>query len=850
MYKDEQQRSETRNTRRIKRKVDDVEKASPASSRKRQAQKKTFSANKPTPSISTRRTTGSAKPKSVKVVRQALKKVVKSRTQSPKQVPATSNNALNGKEHERVTRLLKKANVDGNLLSMLEAQLQSNLPRSTDSDTAVDVRISHTLPSDTATKRDCARDAEDEDNEDEEEEKPGEFQMNQLADAENDDGSNNEECEDDVLNQDDERNAPNLGESEDEQEVSFNVECEKDFEVSDLGHGEQRDEPSNVPDSHTAPHGLSSQRMGQKLGGANSSGMLEGVDGIDDSVVLNIVGKLKRSISSAMNSSFDQILKEIRSDRESILKLREHVTELTSIITTTASAMFIKNPSSTPRTKEIHNKLCLLPALFSENFMLKVLPRVVTGFISTTINSGSACSDLEFKGIEFFSVLYFSKQPNEKKKEKFDSDIGRVYSKYRYGLLMSSFLAMQKNAFNTFRTDKIQNGAFDPNNIMEEEASTVGPSLSAILQPFWLKPGYVLSDHCTTAANKLERRGLSDSADDINHVGDSSQTHGDTQSIDMQEFSQSSGKQKLSRTGPLTQDEIATEAAGMVYKIITGTLYRSRYASKQQIYHDVLYVFSGWSHHTDIVDQATLRVQWEKPRERDLDYTTDLPHTKLVQTQDRRSKIGQEVDKSDLHNIAHLESVIAKHPELTLMIEHDVLVNGITTRLHYRVSLIEVACRALSAYITLESAAKGKHVLCADKRSLKAIVTLALGLRKLMEKAVDDLNSSPEVPWKYNSSNTKAKRGRPKRNCTHSASQAMQYKFEEVNGFILDHLQPPPSKQKEVLGQMILNLTQEEFNAKMDVNRRGTVNDNLGIAVFGNQGARIEADESQCVFGF
>ena len=69
---------------------------------------------------------------------------------------------------------------------------------------------------------------------------------------------------------------------------------------------------------------------------------------MDESVMLRIIGTLQKYISSSVNSALEEVLKEIRSDRNDVKKLREHVEGLTSIITTTASAMFIKNPSSHP----------------------------------------------------------------------------------------------------------------------------------------------------------------------------------------------------------------------------------------------------------------------------------------------------------------------------------------------------------------------------------------------------------------------------------------------------------------------------------------------------------------------
>lgn len=255
------------------------------------------------------------------------------------------------------------------------------------------------------------------------------------------------------------------------------------------------------------------------------------------------------------------------------------------------------------------------------------------------------------------------------------------------------------------------------------------------------------------------------------------------------------------------------------------------------------------------MDQSTMTLKWEKPVSGAVDFFDTVARTTVVNPQDRQSNIGQEAEQADLNNTTHLEKLISEHPEFCLVIEHDVMVNSTVRRLRYRVNLIEVICRALASYSTLESAAKGTDALCAHKHSLRAIVCLALCLRYLMEKPVEDLNANSDVPWKHNT-NTKAKRGRPLRNGIASPTASNSYNlpnyiFTAVRDIGLDNLQPPPSKQKEILNQMVLNLTDEEFNAKsFNGNIQSVFNDSVGVAVVANQGGRIEADESQGVFGF
>lgn len=131
-------------------------------------------------------------------------------------------------------------------------------------------------------------------------------------------------------------------------------------------------------------------------------------------------------------------------------------------------------------------------------------------------------------------------------------------------------------------------------------------------------------------------------------------------------------------------------------------------------------------------------------------------------------------------------------------------------------------------------------------------------MRKIIEQAIIDLGSAPDVPW-HNNKAIDGKRGRP--NGSNGASdtqrrasaRATTYSFQEVDGMNIDQLQPSRSKQRELLNQTILNMTKEEFDARnLDTNSSitATIRDNIDTEQGINRGARIQADESQCVFRF
>ena len=130
-----------------------------------------------------------------------------------------------------------------------------------------------------------------------------------------------------------------------------------------------------------------------------------------------------------------------------------------------------------------------------------------------------------------------------------------------------------------------------------------------------------------------------------------------------------------------------------------------------------------------------------------------------------------------------------------------------------------------------------------------------------MEKAVDDLSLSTDVPWENNAC-TKGRLGRPKRTSTaaqqtsnvqSSLDRSNRYTFETVDGMSLDQILPPPSKQRELLNQMVLNLTEEEYRSRTlsDTNSNSAQvhgsNDNDARDLNND---RIKPNESEGVFRF
>lgn len=650
-------------------------------------------------------------------------------------------------------------------------------------------------------------------------------------------------------------------ESDGEQDVSFSNVAEKTPAPKqpqlDPIVNHVRNEAGNVQfpvlNGDSQPNSLANHTVGNP----RSSSITE-IQG-DDSVVINMINIAKESIMKCVNSSVERIFVELKRQNDAVQKLHEHVTNLSTIVSVTASSVFVKQPSANPRTKDIHSQICLLPALFTDVFMSHILAKCLIGYGLKISKDSTNSNDYEKNGLELLNVMFFSKQPNEKTKDIFLTSLGKKFSQFRFGMLMTSFLVMQKNYFNTFLSDNesdisgLMSGLTDNSQggngtIAPESVSITGWS-PKMKQPFWLRPGYVSAEHCQLAIKKSEKRLVSESSE-------GSQVNGESESCERHEQTQttihSTVKSKSARSGPITRDEISLEAASLVCRSITNVLHKARDAAKIQIFHEVLYLFTGWSQLEHCpVDQRNMTIRWEKEAPTSYECLDGIPLTKTMKLFRRFLNSGNEVDSVNGHNNKALNVLVENHPDLCLVVEHDVVVEdkqriisrSNTHRLRYRIHLIEVASKLVAAYTSLESNSKSQYILGVDSNGLRSVLIIAIGLRALLHKPVLDAKATNSIPWfKTICAKSHKRRGRPSKSDTSAMSGGGHtYKFIEIDGFCLRDIMAPPSRQKECLG-MLLSLTPQEYENK---------NEGIGRDV-NTHGPRsvICADEDNGVFGF
>lgn len=607
--------------------------------------------------------------------------------------------------------------------------------------------------------------------------------------------------------------------------------------------------------------------------------------GTDVSCLLTFMNKMKEDIRSEINMSHETLLSGIRKEAAHVQKIREDVDNVTSIVSTIATVVCNKNGVPVPKHKDVQRLLCTLTCIFNDRVMTNVMCKCFTGFGTGELAENGVDSGT---GICLLKIIIFAKNPTETKKEKFSTDLGMKYSKFRHGILLSSIRAMQKNSFQTFLTKREQqlihlssspgDVACENNSEATKDSSTTSILApkgdifgSKIVQPSWLAGGYITVEHCGEAAMKAESRRVDD-------MTNSSTLYAHTESENVSENQSSvlseeharkgvaSSRQKVQKSTTITPYMISCEAAGMVYKVITNILHRGRDACKIQLFHELLYPFSSWSQFNAPVSQTSLRLEWQAAEPRIAEMSANSPTMEEVRPLDRFQNNQLTLNETDRNNLGSMERFLRKHQGMNLVVEHNVKVSGETRNLRTSFNLIAVAAELITSFCTLENNSKPEAVLGYHRDSLKVIVTVSFALRRLLSPCVDDANSGRTVPW-AEGVRLKNKRGRKKKVCSATTIAACTensdvggYSFPLVDGLSIEEFLPPPSKQKDVLGPMLLTLREEEFLSKNTIGTRGLETraggqegDTSGSGKVPNgvqRASPITVDENRCVYDF
>lgn len=580
--------------------------------------------------------------------------------------------------------------------------------------------------------------------------------------------------------------------------------------------------PENVPQSKDTQSVLPVSRARQQDGSVldvdaedrASTANNQGVD-LDSSVLLHIIRSHKAELMDFLKDAINELKEEIRKPSHKLNTLNEEVVELGGIVVTAANAMVGKQGNHSVKPKEVQRALCIVPAIFTEKVICTVMAKVLISFCENEIEKQEV-SRKEKVGFNLLEVMFFSKLRTEKKREKFATELGKKYSAFRHGVLLSCIMAMQDNAFATFITKRER----DTEKIISVEPEVSRQSSlfsSKAVRPAWLEPDYINQLHCETAAARAERRGTDEPGND----------RVDTESSLTREFSQNSnlteernprsnegaafrGKSHKNRQNTHNiKDIIAVEAAGLVYKAITNVLHKARDATKIQLFHEGLYVFTGWSQYSSKVQQSSLKLSWLEDQAHVISRINHFPSMTELHVLEKYNYCRLKADNVNETNMKNLRTFLKEHPEMFLVVEHDVVVSGKTRNLRYYVNVIEVVAKLLASFTSVGTNGQTEDILNAHKASLKVVIVMSIGLRALINRTMQDRNSDGTVMWM-----DLVMEGQKTSSTSPLSSSTSDYSLPKVDGVSLEHFQPPRSKQKEIIGPLLLTLKEAEYFEK------------------------------------
>lgn len=386
----------------------------------------------------------------------------------------------------------------------------------------------------------------------------------------------------------------------------------------------------------------------------------------------------------------------------------------------------------------------------------------------------------------------------------YKTELGRQFSEFREGIVLTALNAAKNNNFNMFRqstkstTDKhVQQKHVD--------MKTTKPNL-----PKWLTKDFVTYEDISLARIKLEETSNKNA-----------------------ELKPAQASSKDTRSDE--DKKLGAAAAYLLYSRFTKVLSSARTTSKISFFEEVGYLFVDWRALGASADQGTLKLSWRNPH-MSVKYENidSVPETSQQYNSD---KTGGSEDESmatiNRRNKQVLQQLMADCEDMVIRVEHEVCIrkhaktsgekgassgtakvensspdsasesirsqdSGVTAEFDKReymvrdINLIDIGCRLVSSYTSQSQYASSAPFLSSSRNALKCVYAVSLFLRRLLDKVIISLG----------------KNGFNERKLMEDIN---------VNGINLKSLLPTPSSQKSGVHTKTVHMFQHVFNARCNV---------------------------------
>ena len=409
-------------------------------------------------------------------------------------------------------------------------------------------------------------------------------------------------------------------------------------------------------------------------------------------LVSNEVAVLRRMFVEEFNTLKKQ--EAVREER--IMKLlRESNKKHDDVLNTVIPIVHIL--SAQKSTKQRSNRECVmqgrvmvLDSLLNPEVLQNLMEQCVLGFFTNHVENRD-CSEFAETASKCLRAIMFSRLPWEPL-EKFETPIGEVHSSFRMGVLLSTLRALQMDTLSMFAkptNSEVVVGVSDALQsppASQEESNRIGSiaagsvvTESRLVQPPWLRPGYITKQHCKKVKLMKERRGSGDKPN--KKVSEKMQANPDF----------------------ISNDDMAVHAVTKMYSLLTSQLHKCRDALKITFFDEVGYVFTNWSNLDSAVDQSTLRIWWDSTEQKNIRFD-EIPTSKICSYAERKKQICEDDDSRvvNMFNQNCFQKSIDADLSFRLWVEHTVQIrddnDNHSRRIRRMIDLPVVACNMISSY--------------------------------------------------------------------------------------------------------------------------------------------------------
>lgn len=487
----------------------------------------------------------------------------------------------------------------------------------------------------------------------------------------------------------------------------------------------------------------------------------------DISSVRDIVSGLSLDIKKHLDDRLAQLQRSVMNDINEIRVLVHH------------GYGDRKRKKDTSRNEEAD--IPFFNIVFSDSIMQIVIEKCMIAHIISTMSEyttvhpgGKKESGLQIARGAALAVRIMLFAVNLKKKEgrvMYKSELGKKFSEYREGIVLSALMAAKKNSFHIFRSpdDLVQGNEGD-------HGTGIDMNSKKPLLPAWLKGDFINSKHINDARLKTEETNGKNGEE--NHV-------------------------LKFRNPSNTDEEVPIVAATLLYKKFIQKLNSARMCVKAGFFDEIGYLFVDWKQFGALADQSTMKLTWGRKKNFACKYDDFMAIPESVPCYS--SGVGEEDEENQISstnqkNRRLLCALMKDCPEMIVQVHHQVCIRKhakkldekkrVTTKpdpyaddltvpensqtesqiydssestdtqsestkrtdssqddgdfemketLQRKINLIDISCRFLSCYGSQVLHRSPASFLCSSKDSLRSIYALAVLLKRLLSKAINAL---------------------------------------------------------------------------------------------------------------